>query len=131
MLQDVIRFSALGLAAVFCSLLLKRDNPASALLLTAALGMVILAAAMDMLRSLRDFFSELAEYAEISEGILSPLMKTLGISLVTRLTADAARDAKETAAASYIELGGTITALYAALPLMRTLVQLLRSLCAL
>ena len=98
MLQDVIRFSALTLAAVCCTVLLKKDNPMAALLVTAALGIAIFAAAADMLRALREFFSELAGFAGLSEGVLSPLMKTVGIALVTRLSADAARDAKETAA---------------------------------
>ncbi len=127
-MEYAIRVAGIGLLATFCALALKRDTPGASYLLAAAAGTVIIVLISDMLGSILDFCRELADMAGVSGAVLSPLLKTLGIALVTQFAAEASRDAKETAIASYIEVGGMVAALYVALPLMRSVVELVSSL---
>ena len=127
-MENAIRVAAIGLLATFCALALKRDTPGAAYLLAAAAGTVIILLISDMLGGILDFCQEIAEVAGISGAVLSPLLKTLGIALVTQFAAEASRDAKESAIASYIEIGGMVAAMYVALPLMQSVLNLVSSL---
>ena len=49
---------------------------------------------------------------------MSPLYKTLGIAIITRVTSEACEDAKEKAFGVYIEVAGAVAALYVSLPLL-------------
>ena len=59
---------------------------------------------------------------------VSPLLKTAGIAVVTRIGADLCRDAGESAVASAVEMAGAMGALLAVLPLMQAAWEVLRSL---
>jgi len=123
-----IKLAGIGVLTTVCVLALKKDNSAAAYLLAVAAGAVIIMFVADMLGSIIRFCMELADMAQVSYAIISPVSKTLGISLVTRFSAEASRDAKETAIASYIELGGAVAAMYVMLPLMRSVIRLISSL---
>jgi stage III sporulation protein AD len=110
-----------------CVLVLKKDNPAYSFLITIAAGIVILYFAANMIRPVKVFMDELAEVAGLSPAILSPVFKAVGISIVTKITAEACRDAKEGAIGAYAELTGSAAALYVSLPLFSSVFKLIRS----
>ena len=58
------------------------------------------------------------------------VISTVAIALVARTTADLCRDAGESALAAAVETAGTVCALAAALPLLRTVMELLTELMA-
>ena len=55
----------------------------------------------------------------------APVLKCVGIGVVTRLSADICRDAGQSAASSAVELCGAACALVTAMPLIRTLLQMI------
>ena len=70
----------------------------------------------------------LRDQTGLSPAVISPVMKCVGIGVVTRLTTDLCRDAGQSAAASAVELCGTACAMVTALPLIRSLMQLVTEL---
>ena len=60
--------------------------------------------------------------------LLAPLVKTLGIALVSRLGTEICRDAGQGAMAAVLETAGAFGAVLVSLPLVRAAWELLRSL---
>ena len=65
------------------------------------------------------------QQAGIKSGIFLPLLKVLGISLITGAAGAVCTDAGEKAAAFLLNLAGTVCAFAAALPLMGEVVEML------
>ena len=61
---------------------------------------------------------ELLENTGLERELFTPLLKIIGISLVSRLGADLCKDAGQGALSSLVELSGTLCALLAAAPLL-------------
>jgi stage III sporulation protein AD len=84
--------------------------------------MLILCA--DFIKSVADFISYLAELAGMSDEILSPVLKTIGIGIVTKLCSQVCRDAGEGAIATLTDFAGTAAALFVSIPLMKAVIEM-------
>ena len=73
-------------------------------------------------------YESLSERSGISSVLLTPVIKCVGIALVTELGAQICKDASQGAAAAFVELCGTLCALYVALPLINSLVTVVEAL---
>lgn len=124
-METVIQITVACVLGALLTLLVKRTNPESALLLTLGVSVVAFLFLSNYLQELMDFLEELAESAGVSAELLVPLYKTLGIALVVRIGGSLCRDAGESALAAVIETAGSVCALLAALPLFRAALDLL------
>ena len=68
---------------------------------------------------------ELAGRSGISNELLQPLIKCVGISIVTKLGCDVCRDGGVSSAATYIELVGGAAAIVIVAPLMMTVLDMI------
>ena len=123
MMAAMARLAAVGITAVVLSAVLKKHTPELALLLALAAGLWMLALAADGLRATVVLMEELAEQAGLSEALLEPVLKTVALSILTKLTAELCRSAGEGGVAAFVETAGTALALLAALPLVRAVAQ--------
>lgn len=96
-----------------------------ALVLTLCASALILAAAVGAIRPVRSLMDILAQRAGLSAAVLSPVIRTLGVALLTRVTAELCRDAGERGIASAVEVAGGACALVICLPLFEAVVQLI------
>lgn len=115
--------AAVAVTAALCGAVLRRGAPELALLLSLAAGVWILLAAWDGLRETARLMEELALLAGLDRGVVEPVLKTVVLSVVTRLTSEVCRSAGEGRDASFVETAGTVLALAAALPLVRGVVE--------
>lgn len=122
-MDTLIRAAGLGLLAVLLGAVLKKENPAMAFLAAAGTVCVILAWAAEPLRGVVEAAEHLAEAAGISSAVIAALWKTTAIGLVTRVASAVCIDGGQTAAAAAVEMTGSAAALWAALPLMETVVE--------
>ena len=76
------------------------------------------------------FLEELGRRSGMPEGLLIPLYKVAGIALVVKVGGGLCADAGESALAAVVETAGSVCALAAALPLLRTVLELLMELMA-
>jgi stage III sporulation protein AD len=122
------RAAALAVTAVLCGAVLRRGVPEFALLLVLGSGACILLLSMDALEQVVQTISDLAAAAQLEEDVLRPVVKTVALSLVTRLTGELCRGAGEGGVAAFVETTGTILALAAALPLAEGVLELMAQL---
>jgi stage III sporulation protein AD len=115
-------------AGTVLSLVIKKNSPEMALMLTISMALIALVLAFDTIREITAFIRSLADAAKISPAVLTVVIKTVGISIVTKLSADVCRDAGQSSVASGIELAGAFAALYISLPLFKTVMSMIESL---
>ena len=121
----MIRLAAVGVTAVVLSAVLRKNTPELAVLLTVSAGLWMLLLVADGLRAVVLLMEELAGQAGISEVLLEPVIKTVALSILTKLTVEICRSAGEGGVAAFVETAGTALALLAALPLVRAVAQLM------
>ena len=123
-MDELMRITALAVLGLAMTLLLKRDVPPMALLVTIALIIAILLTAIRMLGEVNHFIMRAAEVASLSGEILVPLLKTVAIAVIVRVFASLCRDACETAIATTVEIAGAAIALVLLLPLFNAVLEL-------
>jgi len=124
------KLAAVGVTAVVLSAVLKKNTPELALLLALAAGLWMLLLVADGLGAVVALMEELAGQAGLSEVLLEPVVKTVALSVLTKLTVEICRSAGEGGVASFVETAGTVLALLVALPLVRAVAQLMGELLA-
>ncbi len=124
----LVKIAAVAVAGAILSLVIRKNSPEMSLLLTISLALIAISLAFDLISDVTDFLKSLADTAEISPAVLSIVLKTVGISIVTKLAADVCRDAGQSSVASGVELTGAFTALYISLPLFKTVINMIGSL---
>lgn len=113
-----------GLSAVF----LKREAAEIALLLSIATTILLLVVVGSAAAEILTLLRQLAQQASISEALLTPMLKVLGIEVVTNLVAHICRDAGEGGIAAAVELTGAICALYTSIPVIQAVLILIEEL---
>lgn len=121
----LVRAAALGLVGAVVSLLLKKNAPELALALSLAICVMAAGLAAELFAELREVIDLAREQTGLSPAIVSPVIKCVGIGVVTRLAADLCKDAGQGAVASAVELCGAGCAIVTALPLLRSLLQMI------
>ena len=120
-----MRLSALCLTGALLAVLLKRTNPDMALLLALAVCGAVLLLLAEPLQEIRDFFTQLSDWGGLPVELFAPLVKTVGIALVSRTGSDLCKDAGEGSLAAFVEVAGSAAAVLVALPLLRMVLQLM------
>lgn len=123
-----MRVTALCLTGALLAVLLHRSGGEMALLLSLAVCGVAAMVLMEPLEELRDFWEDAAAWGELPVELFTPLIKTVGIALLSRTGSDLCRDAGEGAIASVLETAGAVAAIAVSLPLFRAAWELLRAL---
>lgn len=109
------KLAAAVLVAAVLTLLLKKDQPAFAFLVSVCTAAGLLAIVVRQVQPLLDWLRTLDEYFQGQSPAV--LLQVLGIALVAQLAADTCKEAGLSAAATAIELCGRVLALLQALPL--------------
>lgn len=120
--------AALAVAAALCALVVKREAGGAALVLGLAAGAVILGQVLGAAEAVRALMDELGERAGLSPAVLDPVIKTVGIAILTRISSEVCRDAGESGIAAAVETAGAVLALWIALPLLRAVLDTVTSL---
>lgn len=124
-MEGMVQIVAVAIAAAVLSAVLRRHTPELALLLVLCAGIWMLRAVMGGLSAVLSLMEELVGLAGLSEVLLEPVLKTVALSILTRVTAELCRGAGEGGIAAFVESAGTVLALVAALPLVRAVTQLM------
>ena len=120
---DMLRVAALGVAAALCAVVVKKNVQEVGIVLALAAGTIILDFAFDAISSVRALIDRLGELAGLSSAVLTPVIKTVGIAIVTKVSGEICRDAKEGGIASFVEIAGSALALFTALPLLEAVLD--------
>lgn len=127
-MDDSFRLSALALTAALLTLVVKKQSPELALVLTlcaCALGAGLI---LSYVRPILTLAKNLAERAELDGTLTAPLWKCLGLGLLTEISASVCDDAGQSALAKLVELGGGLLCLVVSLPLLQAVLALIQEL---
>lgn len=126
-MTQFIQAAVIGVITVIIVSVLKKTNRELALILSIAACILISLILVQLAKPVVDFFSKLRELAGLDNALMTPMLKTLGIGLLTQLCATVCSDAGENAVANLIELCGGILALYVALPLLEAVIDMVKT----
>ena len=124
-MNHVLAVSAVAVFAAVCGALIQKSNREIALLFSAAAAVLVFLYILPQVSELSGMIYELSEAAETTE-ILAVLLKALGIVLVGRIAVSVCKDAGENALASGVEFAVKTAVLLAALPLLKSLLTMIR-----
>ena len=121
----MVKVAAGAITAAVLGVFLRKNTPELALLLALAAGLWMVALVADGLGAVVALMEELTSLAGLSEELLEPVVKTVALSILTRLTAEVCKSAGEGGVAAFVETAGTVLALVVALPLVRAVVLMM------
>lgn len=122
----LMKAAVTGIAGAIIALLLKRSAPELGLALSLAVSLLCAVLSMELVSGLGDILELVREQTGLSPAVTGPVLKCVGVGIVTRIAADICKDAGQSAAASAVELCGAACALVTALPLIRSLLEAVR-----
>lgn len=122
-MTGAVQIGAMGVVAALCALLLKKHTPEMAFALALAAGCVLLSLALGWMEQLTAFLTELGETAGLSPAVLSPVLKVVGIALVSRWAGELCRDAGEGGLAAFVETAASALALLVCVPLLKSVLS--------
>ena len=120
-MELIVKAAALALTAALIGIVLRRTNPELSLPLSICTVVLIMGAALGFAKS----FTELAQTVQrifgVSETLIKPVLKCVAVAIITKMTSDLCKDSSQAAAASAVELAGTVCALCIIMPLLMSM----------
>ena len=108
-----------------CSLLIKTKNPEYSFVLSTICAVCVCAAAVGMISSLADFVSGIIKSSGLPSAVFVPIIKCVGIAVLTNLVCNLCKDAGQNGTSSAVEYLGSAAMVYTAMPLLGTLLKTL------
>ena len=127
-MENVFKACAVGVISAVLCLLIKKSNPENAQLLAFGTTAVILTFAFSAIAGLYEYARYAAQNAGVADTVISPCVKCVAVSIVTKLCADTARDCGQSSTAEALEILGASSAMLTALPLMRSVLEYMENL---
>lgn len=125
MAYEILRLVGFAIAATTLLVLLRRERPEMALILSLAVGAFILLAILPAIGQVVTLLDTLTMKAHVRLIFFDTVLKILGIAYLAEFGAQVARDAGETAVASKIELAAKVLILVLALPIVNAILDLI------
>ncbi len=123
--MEMLKLPVLCVACLLPVILLRKNAPEQAMLLTLAILAVVMARCLEQAAPVLEELRALFAQAGVETAYVSILLRTAAAAVVTRLCADLCKDGGSQALASAVEIAGMAAALLIALPLLGAVVELL------
>lgn len=127
-MDTLFKIAGLAAAGMAVAVLVKKNTPEIGVVLSLFIAIAVFIAGFDAFRSVKEFLDMLIGESGLARDTVVPVWKTCVIAIVTKITADLCRDAKENAVASGVETAGAVLGLYVVLPLFVGLFDLMKQL---
>ena len=125
-MEQFLQALVIAVIGIILGAVIKKSHKELALLLSLGCCVLIGILVIRMIDPILSFFTRLREMAGLEKGLMKPVMKSVGIGLLTQITARICTDGGESAVASLIELCGGVLALYVALPLLEAVLEMVQ-----
>ena len=123
-MPDMVKIAAIAVAAALCAVVVKKNVAELGMVLALCAGAIILSCSLGALEGVKELMDTLADTAGLSPAVLAPVVKTVGIAVLTRVSAELCRDAKEGGIAAFVETAGAAAAPLVSLPLLKTVLSM-------
>lgn len=127
MMDAVSKGAALCLICAVIAATLKRKTPELALMVSLAAVLLIGTVLIRAITTVMSLIENIINTGNLPRHLFQPLLKTVGIAMVSRMGSDLCKDAGEGAMATAMESAGAIAAIVVAMPLFETVWDMLRA----
>ena len=107
---------------------LKKTSPDISLLLAGCVCLAVLSTVIRGFGEIWKFLVEIMERGGLGVDLFSPLIKLIGIALLSRTVGELCRDAGQSALSGIVETAGVFASILVSLPLFRAAWELLEGL---
>jgi stage III sporulation protein AD len=126
--MNLISLVAVGIIAAVLSIILKQYKPEFGIYISLTAGIIILSYVMLAIKPVLAEVTALTRITGVNSVYGEILLKGLAICYITSLAGDTCKDAGESAIASKIELAGKIAIIVIALPMFKSLTDIIKNL---
>lgn len=127
-MELLLKIAAGAVSAALCAVVLRKNGPEFAVLIMLTVGIWVLSMAAGALSQVVISLARLARVAQLDTTLVEPVIKVVGLSVITRVAGEMCRAAGEGGIAAFVEVAGTFLALAAALPLVNGVVEMIAGL---
>ena len=125
--MDIFKISVIALAGTVLAVVLKEYRKEYSLYVGLATVVIILGMIINQLSAVFELFTEWQNELSYGEFYIPVVIKILGIAYIADFTAQICRDAGENSIGSKVELAGKVMVFYLALPIMTSIMELIKS----
>ena len=118
----------IGITAAMLSVMLKKEKPEYAVVISAAAGIVILAMSYGDLKAVIDTVKVATEKSGIPTSYIMTLLKIIGVAYLAEFGSSIAKDAGETSIADKIQFAGKVFIVALTTPLFLALLNMITGL---
>lgn len=126
--MDIVQIAGLGIVASILLLLLRKERPELSIGLTLVAGLMLFFMILPALSQVVTTFASLASDSGLGPLYFGIIMKVLAVSYIADFAAALCRDAGEDLMASRVEMAGRVLILVSALPIVREVLDVIRTL---
>ncbi len=125
--MDIFKISVIALAGTVLAVVLKEYRKEYSLYVGLATVVIILGMIINQLSAVFELFTEWQNELSYGEFYIPVVIKILGVAYIADFTAQICRDAGENSIGSKVELAGKVMVFYLALPIMTSIMELIKS----
>ena len=126
-MNELLKLLGIGVLTAALAGAINQIKPEAAVFVSAAGGVLLLSSAIGILSpyfdAIKSVSSEIPEYASV-------MLKALGVGLITKSASDTCRDVGQTSLASKMELAGRAEILIIGLPVIKKVLEAIKTLIA-
>ncbi|MBQ7323242.1 MAG: hypothetical protein IJW96_01600 [Clostridia bacterium] len=125
-MSEILKIIGVGFITAITAVLLKECKPELSFAVTVTGIIIILMFLMEMLQNTMGIFAMITEMTGIENGLLKVLLKIVGVGYLTEFGAGILNDFGSHSVADKVTLGGKITIVLLAMPVMESLLTLIK-----
>ena len=127
-MTELLKIIGVAFVTVICSILIKNTKPELSFAVTTAGVMVIVLQSLSSMSGVISILAEFSRLANIDNGLIKILFKMIAIGYVTELSVGVLNDLGGGSVADKVLVGGKLTILIIALPILHTLLEVMNEL---
>lgn len=125
--MDMVKIAFTGILAILVAVMFKKGKEEYSIYISIAVCFFILIWGVGKLEVILSAIEELQGYIQMNKSYVGILIKIIGITYVTEISASLCRDSGYQAIGEQIELVGKLTILAISMPIMLTLLETIDS----
>ena len=127
-MEIFLKCSSIAIFSSLLCVLLRKQSPEFSLLISITVSVLIISACAALMDELKKLVDSTLDMLGASSTYVVPVVKCIGLGLISKLSADICREASQASVASALEYVGTICALVVCMPIISTMLKMIGSL---
>jgi len=120
---DIAKICIIALIVCFVVVFLKQQKPEYAVILSATVCVIVVLFLVTPAREMFEHFYDIFEKFNIQGTYILIIAKIVGISYITAITANIAKDCGESAIGTKVEIAGKIAILFCTFPILQNILE--------